>query len=294
MNRAAWKLLDILEETATYFAGKGIENPRLQAEILLADVLELRRLDLYLQFERLLRPEEVDAYRGHVRRRAANVPAQYITGVAAFRGLELAVNDQVLIPRPETEILVDVALEHLDGPRDNLAADIGTGSGAVALSLAQEHPSCQVLATDVSRPALNVARANTAGSGLEAKVWCVAADMAVGLVPARPGDGFDCIVSNPPYIPSAAIAELEPEVRANEPRLALDGGDDGLDCYHSIAARAGDLLKPGGLLAVEVGDPQQANDVAALFSAVVGLTESRIRDDLNSIPRVVLSTRSGG
>ena len=147
MRQRSWKLLDILEETSRFFAAKDLENPRLQAELLLAAVLDVKRLDLYLQFERPLHTKEVDTYRDYVRQRLQRVPVQYIVGVAAFRHLELSVTPDVLIPRPETEVLVDVALEHL--PAGGRALDLCCGSGAIALALKQEATAVQVVAVDL-------------------------------------------------------------------------------------------------------------------------------------------------
>ena len=291
MNRSTWKLLDILEETSVYFDGKNIENPRLQAEILLADVLKMRRLDLYLQFERELHQDEVSSYREHVRQRGRNIPSQYITGTAGFRGLELTVSEHVLIPRPETEILVEVVLEYLADTSNPLVADVGSGSGAVALAMAQEHPSIRVIATDISADALKVARRNSLDNQVSDQVFCLRADLSVGLVPVRPHFTFDAIVSNPPYIETGAIENLQPEVRDNEPHLALDGGRDGLDSYRSIATQAGDLLKSDGLLIVEVGDGDQSAHVGHLIDESESMHLLETRPDLNQIPRVVVGRK---
>ena len=164
MSGRSWRLLDILENTSRFFASKGLENARLQAELLLAAVLGVKRLDLYLQFERPLHSSEVDCYREYVRQRLRRVPVQYITGVAAFRQLELTVTPAVLIPRPETEVLVDVALELL--PAGGRVLDLCCGSGAVALALAQEAAAAEVVAADVSAAALEVAKANGQRCGL--------------------------------------------------------------------------------------------------------------------------------
>ena len=168
MSGRSWRLLDILENTSRFFASKGLENARLQAELLLAAVLGVKRLDLYLQFERPLHSSEVDRYREYVRQRLQRVPVQYITGVAAFRHLELTVTPAVLIPRPETEVLVDVALELL--PAGGRVLDLCCGSGAVALSLAQEAAAAEVVAADVSAAALEVAKANGQRCGLAGRV----------------------------------------------------------------------------------------------------------------------------
>lgn len=282
MVQRVWKLLDILEETSRFFAARGLENARLQAELLLAAVLEIKRLDLYLQFERPLHTEEVDVYRDYVRQRVQRVPVQYILGATAFRELELTVTPAVLIPRPETEVLVDVALELL--PTGGRALDLCCGSGAIALSLKRELAEVAVVATDISQAALAVARANGASCELEIE-W-----LSGDLFAAVEGD-FDLVVSNPPYVKSGDLDRLEPEVRDHEPRLALDGGADGLDCYRRIAHQASDHIRPGGYLLLEVGDGQSA-EVEKLLAEVGRFAEVETKPDLNEVPRVVVARAS--
>ena len=282
MVQRVWKLLDILEETSRFFAARGLENARLQAELLLAAVLEIKRLDLYLQFERPLHTEEVDVYRDYVRQRVQRVPMQYILGATAFRELELTVTPAVLIPRPETEVLVDVALELL--PTGGRALDLCCGSGAIALSLKRELAEVAVVATDISQAALAVARANGASCELEIE-W-----LSGDLFAAVEGD-FDLVVSNPPYVKSGDLDRLEPEVRDHEPRLALDGGADGLDCYRRIAHQASDHIRPSGYLLLEVGDCQSA-EVEKLLAEVGRFAEVETKPDLNEVPRVVVARAS--
>ena len=282
MSGRSWRLLDILENTSRFFASKGLENARLQAELLLAAVLGVKRLDLYLQFERPLHTSEVDRYREYVRQRLQRVPVQYITGVAAFRQLELIVTPAVLIPRPETEVLVDVALELL--PEGGRVLDLCCGSGAVALSLAQEATAAEVVATDVSADALEVAKANGQRCGLAERVEWHCGDLFAPLHGTEP---FDLVAANPPYVRRSDLEELAPEVRDYEPHLALDGGEDGLAYYRRIVQEAADFIRPGGHLLLEVGDGQSAA-VEALLARSARLTEVQIRPDLNQIPRVVV------
>ena len=249
MSGRSWRLLDILENTSRFFASKGLENARLQAELLLAAVLGVKRLDLYLQFERPLHSSEVDRYREYVRQRLQRVPVQYITGVAAFRQLELTVTPAVLIPRPETEVLVDVALELL--PAGGRVLDLCCGSGAVALSLAQEATVAEVVATDVSAAALEVAKANSQRCGLAERVEWHCGDLFAPLHGTEP---FDLVAANPPYVRRGDLAQLAPEVRDYEPHLALDGGEDGLAYYRRIVQAAADFIRPGGYLLLEVGE----------------------------------------
>lgn len=283
MSGRAWRLLDILENTSRFFAAKGLENARLQAELLLAAVLGVKRLDLYLQFDRPLHPSEVDRYREYVRQRLRRVPVQYITGVVAFRHLELAVTPAVLIPRPETEVLVEVALELL--PEGGRVLDLCCGSGAVALSLAQEAAAAEVVAADVSAAALEAAKANGQRCGLAERVEWHCGDLFAPLCGTEP---FDLVAANPPYVRRGDLAQLAPEVRDYEPHLALDGGEDGLAYHRRIAQEAADFMRPGGYLLLEVGDGQSAA-VADLLTRSDRLTAVQIRPDLNQIPRVVVA-----
>ena len=291
MQKRSWKLLDILNETSSFFASREIENPRLQAELLLADVLEMRRRDLYLQFERLLTPDEVDGYREHVKKRAQRVPVQYITGEAGFRELMLTVREEVLIPRPETEMLVEVALEFLSSREEPLVLDLGCGSGAIALAIAGEHPTARLVAIDLSGEALAVTRENAERGEMAERVEMLCGDLFAPLRERVEEERFDAIVSNPPYVRSGDIAELEPEVREHEPHLALDGGEDGLDCYRRIVGEAGEFLQPEGCLFLEVGDGQ-GEAVSGLLDAEGCFEDIEMRLDLNDIPRVVMARRS--
>ncbi len=254
MPRPEWTILSILEWTRGYFRKHDIENPRLDAEILLAHSLGLQRIDLYLRYDQPLDADELAAYRQIVKRRAAREPVAYILGRKEFWGLDLAVSPQVLTPRPDTERLVASALAFLESMADQKVLrvlDLGTGTGCIALALAHSFPPAQVIATDISPPALVVARGNIARHGLEDRIHLVAGP---GLeMFARACARFDLIVSNPPYIPTAEIERLEPEVRNYEPRGALDGGSDGLAAYRRIIPAAVGLLRTGGQLMVEIG-----------------------------------------
>ncbi len=254
MPRPEWTILSILEWTRGYFRKHDIENPRLDAEILLAHSLGLQRIDLYLRYDQPLDADELAAYRQVVKRRAAREPVAYILGRKEFWGLDLAVSPQVLTPRPDTERLVASALAFLESMADQKVLrvlDLGTGTGCIALALAHSFPPAQVIATDISPPALVVARGNIARHGLEDRIHLVAGP---GLeMFARACARFDLIVSNPPYIPTAEIERLEPEVRDYEPRGALDGGSDGLAAYRRIIPAAVGLLRTGGQLMVEIG-----------------------------------------
>ena len=274
-----WTVLKMLQWTADYFSGKGIESARLEAELLLAATLGLDRIGLYVNFERPLDADELAAFRERVRRRAQREPLQYILGETEFWSLAFNVDSAVLVPRADTEVLVEEALARIEDAARVL--DVGTGSGAIAIALAHEKPEIQVTALDCSEPALEVARGNALRNGVADRITFLTGDLA-----ALPTGPFEMVVSNPPYIPSQDWAGLMPEVRDYEPRLALDGGSDGLAAYRQLAAQAGSLLAPGGWLLVEVGIGQ-AGEVSALFEAV-GLVEVGQRDDYSGIARVVM------
>jgi release factor glutamine methyltransferase len=256
-------VLSILRTTTAFLEERGVAEPRLSAEHLLADVLDCRRLDLYLRYDRPLSPGEVDSYRSRVKRRLAGEPVQYITGVAGFRGLELAVDRRVLVPRPETERLVAEVLEWAraraargDAPeRGWRLLDLGTGSGAIACALAVELEGVRrVVGSDRSLDALAVARANAERVGAVPVAW-VAAD---GLTAFRSGATFHAIVANLPYVADSDRAGLPVEVAGWEPPGALFAGPAGTEAIEATVEDAPRCLAPGGLLALEVGRGQDA------------------------------------
>jgi release factor glutamine methyltransferase len=275
-----------------YLTQKGVEQGRLDAEHLLAHALGVERLQLYLQFDRPLSAAELDRFRPLLRRRAAREPLQYILGRAAFRELHLHVDRRVLIPRPETEVLVGEVLAWVRGgaKTDLTAVDLGTGSGAIALSLAREGPFRQVVATDRSEAALEVARGNSVAAGLADRVELRRGSLYEAL---GPGERFDVVVSNPPYVADHERPGLQPEVGLWEPPEALFGGPDGLSVIRAIVGGAGAHLRKGGLLALEVGEGQVAPVVAEVESKGE-FVDVRVRRDLAGRQRVVLAGRSAG
>jgi len=277
-----WTVLRLLEWTAGYFAEQGIDSPRLDAELLLGDALGLNRVGLYMNFDRPLNADELTAYRERVKRRARHEPLAYIRGHVEFWSLDFTVTPAVLIPRPDTEVLVEEALKRL--PDTGRVLDIGAGSGAIAIALAHEKPKAHVEAIDVSEEALAVAAKNAAANGVQ--VVFKTGDLA-----EFAGGPFDLIVSNPPYIAEGERETLMPEVRDYEPGLALFAGADGLDAYRAIVARAPVQLKADGWLLFEVGHTQ-ADAVRELLSAA-GFSETFIRDDYAGIPRVVGGCKRG-
>jgi release factor glutamine methyltransferase len=280
--------LPLAQKAAQLFAERGFESARLESELLLAHVLGIKRLDLYLQFERPLTTAELETFRGLVRRRLKHEPLQYIMGTAAFRQLELKVDRSVLIPRPETEVLVGRAIAWSREQGGAVRAlDIGTGSGAIAVSLVHEGAVTAVVATDVSPEALAVARSNAERAGVADRV-----EFRAGSVwqPIQSGEVFDIVISNPPYIAAAERDTLQPEVRDWEPATALFADDDGLAIVREIVRGAPPYLRAGGLLALEVG-MTQAQQVADELRGMSEYENAEVMRDLAGRDRVVTAVR---
>jgi release factor glutamine methyltransferase len=265
----------VLRLSTEYLAARGSESPRLDAERLLAKATGLERIELYMELDRPLTPPELAAARELVRRRGAHEPLQYILGEWGFRRLTLAVDRRALIPRPETEILVDRALALIAGNGRPRVLDVGTGSGAIALAIADEHPGAEVTGIDASEDALALAAENAERTGLQValEIW----DLFNGL----PEGPWDLVVSNPPYVAVADLHTLEPEVRQWEPHVALTA----TGAVEAVVRGAAAVLTPGGGFALEVGEGQ-AGGTAALLEAL-GLVDVRVTPDLTGIDRVV-------
>lgn len=285
----SWTILRMILWSAEYLTGKGVEAGRLDAEWLLATALGVERLQLYLQYDRPLSPEEREAFKPLLRRRASREPLQYIIGRAAFRQLELKTDSRVLIPRPETEVLVQEVLDWASAAGRDLGRvwDMGTGTGAVALSLAVEGACTRVVATDSSPDALSVAADNAERYDVSGLVEFREGSLFESL---DEGERFDIIVSNPPYIAEGERGGLQPEVRDWEPAVALFAGEDGLDVIRQLVAGAPDHLLAGGLLALECG-LGQAEHVATDLNATGAFGAVRIRPDLTGRPRFVMAER---
>lgn len=272
-------VLEAIQRSAEFLAGKGVDSPRLQAELLLAHCLKVPRLKLYLNFERALSAEELDAFRGLSKRRGQREPLQHLVGSTSFCGLEIAVDRRVLIPRPETELLAEHGWKFLqqlatNGMREPTALDFGTGSGCLAIALAHECSAARIWALDISKDALELARQNAARRSLNERVEFLSGD-GFGALPAE--KKFNLIISNPPYIPSAEIAQLEPEVRDYDPRQALDGGADGLDYFRLLASEARSRLEAGGRLMLEFGEGQ-GETLCELFERQNWIVEPLVPD----------------
>lgn len=278
-----WTIGALLDWTKTYFAQKGIDSPRLDAEILLAHVLKKERIYLYAHYDEPLNPEELAAFREMVKKRAARLSVAHILGTKAFMGLDFAVSTDVLIPRPETEMLVETVLKKA-GKDPVSILDIGTGSGAIILSLLHYLPEAKGTGVDISAKALAVAKKNGENLGLTERVTWQESDLFQSL----PEEKYDWLVSNPPYLTKDDMQHLQPEVKA-DPQLALYGGDDGLAVYRRLASESLPYVKTGGCLAVEIG-AGQANEVTAIFTASAYRHEETVKD-YGGIERVLVFKR---
>ncbi len=257
-----WTVLNVLQWTTKYFSQKEFEQPRADAEVLLAHALGVERIQLYLNYDKPLSAEELALFRGLVRRRASFEPTQYITGKQEFWSLDFEVTPAVLIPRPETEVLVEKALE-IAGNEPSLVLDIGTGSGAIAIAMAHERTGIRIVAADKSWSAIEVARRNAARHGVADRIFFVAADLFGAVAPLPL---FDLIVSNPPYVSDAELLDLSAEIANYEPRSALRGGGKrGLALIRKILEGFHARLKPNGSLLMEIG-LGQAEILEAEFS----------------------------
>ncbi len=291
---STWRVLDALNWTSTFFADARALSPRLDAELLLAHVLGLQRIELYMYYDRPLGADERSRYRALVLRRANGEPVQYILERQGFWSLDLEVGPGVLVPRPDTEVLVEEAL--VEAARiacDPLrVADVGTGSGAIALALASELKHAEVWAGDLHDEPLELAAANARHTGLSERVRVVRADLLEELRQAS-GAPFDLVVSNPPYIREDQMACLMREVREWEPRTALVGGGlDGLDVIRRLVGQVSDdTIRPGGALVVEIGDDAQAAALSELLN-IKGFLDVRRRSDYAGNVRAVVGTWS--
>ena len=281
-------VLEIIKRTTEFLATKGVASPRLNAELLLGHVIGRRRMQLYLEFERPLTAAELDRLRPLVRRRGQQEPLQYVLGEAEFRGLRLKVDRRALIPRPETELLVELVHTWAGTQAPILRAlDLGTGSGAIAAALATLWPGAAVVAAERCPEALALARENFAARGLEGRSQPVAATWCDG-VPPGPDDA---IVSQPPSLTAAEVAATAPEVREHEPRAALEAPEEGLADLRAILEAAPGYLRPGGLLALETGCDHRAALCARLQAA--GFQPVAAHQDLTGRDRFILAVWPG-
>ncbi len=287
-----WTILDVLQWTADYFSSHQVDSPRLTAEILLAETLGIDRVGLYVRFDQPLTENERHRFREMVKRRIQREPVAYITGRKDFWKISLEVTPDVLIPRPETEILVETALETMpDAPEKPLRIlDMGTGSGAIVISLAHSFPGPRYFASDVSRSALGVAFRNAALNSVSDRIAFFASRWFDAVSPSI---AFDRIVSNPPYIPSVQVPHLPPEISRYEPAQALDGDADGLRDISILVSRAPGFLAPGGLLLLEIGHDQKPA-VEGMVQDHPDWVDLSFRRDYAGHDRVAVFTRRTG
>lgn len=296
-------VLEAIQKSADFLGKKGVESPRLQAELLLAHQLKMPRMKLYLNFDRGLTTAETDGLRELVKRRAAREPLQHIVGSTSFCGLDISVSHSALIPRPETEMLAELGWKFLlaaskQGEGGSTCLDFGTGTGCIAIVLAMKCPTAKITALDISPDALTLAKQNAEQNKVAERIEFLHGDGFAALSGEAGREtslrersnaprSFDLIVSNPPYIASAEIATLEPEVKDFDPRAALDGGADGLDFYRRLAQESKAFLKPGGKIMVEFGDGQ-ANDITKIFEAEKWVVEA-VQADYSQRARILIA-----
>lgn len=279
-------VLEVIQKTADFLSGRGIESARLNAEHLIGHALGLKRMALYLQFERVLGEPELEKIRPLVRRRGQREPLQYILGEVEFCGLRLKVDRRALIPRPETEYLVELIAQRVTPPPVSIL-ELGTGTGALALALARQYPAASITAVERSPEALALAKENAALNALASRITWIESNWYDQL-PA--GVRYDLIVSNPPYLTDEETTAAAPEVRQFEPLSALVSSDEGMADLKAILSRASDYLQPGGWVALETGIAQ--HDALVAFAAAKGLTQGESKDDLTGRNRYVFARRA--
>ena len=289
MGQTVWTILALIRWADERFKKEGLATPRLDAEVLLAEALATDRVALYTHFDQPLQPDELARFKELIRRRLRREPVAYILGKREFWSLPLRVTPDVLIPRPETETLVAEALRILTPAetKDFHILEIGTGSGAISIALARELPAAKVVATDLSPKALAIAEENALRSGVRERIQFLPGNL---FDPVEKGDAFDLIVTNPPYIPRGQFASLMPEVRDYEPKLALDGGKDGLDFFRRVLPLVDKYLRPGGWFLAELGAGQHPQ-ILKIGEKNPDLDSFAFAKDLGGINRVFKARR---
>ncbi len=289
MPEESWTVLKLLQWTTDYFQRNNVSEPRTSAEVLLAHVLAENRLFLYLNYDRPMETNELAEYRACIKRRLGGEPNQYITGLQEFWSLPLRVSPDVLIPRPETEVLVEAVLEFLDKADANVdILDLGTGSGAIAIALARELPAARIVATDLSMAALRLAQENAKLHHVDQRILFVRGDMFAAIPGAS--QRFKVVVTNPPYVSHDEILELPREIRDFEPHHALEGGPDGLAVIRHIIAEAPTVLCQAGALFMEMG-ADQTESISALVLESQEYRSFHIRKDYSGLDRVLVAEK---
>lgn len=287
-----WTIKRLLEWITEYLTGKGVDSPRLCAELLLCHVLGMQRIELYVHFDKAVQKPQLDALRDLVKRAGQHEPVAYLVGRWEFYSLSFQVSPDCLIPRPETELLVERAIQFLrKRPAPYQVLDICAGSGCIAAAIAKNVPQAQVVASDICDKALSIAAANVQALGVADRVRLLRGDVYDPIVAELDAPAFDAIVANPPYVSDAEFAALAKNVKDYEPAVALRGGKDGLDVCRKIVRRAAEFLKPDGALFLEIGFSQGAA-VRKLLSEQGDFSEIHIEKDLNKIERIAIAKKA--
>lgn len=289
-----WTIKKLLDWMSGHFAEKKIDSPRLTAELLLSYVLNMQRIELYMNFDKEVAKPNLDKLRDLVKRCLNHEPVQYLTERTEFYSISLKVSPACLIPRPETELLVERAIEFLrtrSGPQ--YVCDLCTGSGCIAVAIAKNYPDAKIIATDICDNALKIAAENIAKYNLAEKIRILNGDLFEPIIAELDVKEFDLITCNPPYISHSEMEKLEPKVKNHEPHLALNGGPDGLDIYRRIADQAGTYLKKGGLLLLEIGY-LQGSAVKKLLEETKIFGDIKVEKDLSNNDRIVRAVKVNG
>ena len=279
-------VLEAIQKSTEFLVKKSVESPRLQTELLLAHLLKMPRMKLYLNFDRALSPAEIDSLRELVKRRGQREPLQHIVGSTSFCSYEIAVSRHALIPRPETELLAELGWKFLStiNHQPSTALDFGTGTGCIAIALAAKCPNANITALDVSADALALAKQNALQNQVAERIEFLQGD---GFAALSTKTQFDLLIGNPPYIASAEIETLDPEVKGFDPLGALDGGADGLDFYRRLATEAKPFLKPDGKIMLEFGDGQ-ADEIKKIFENEKWIVEA-VQEDYSQRARILIA-----
>ena len=279
--KRTWRIIDIIKWGEGYFKTKDFENPKQEIEWLLCDLLGLKRIDLYVKFEDKINDINLNKLKSWINRRVKREPLQYITGVTEFYGLKFKTTPQALIPRPETERLVEIALNSIGKNSDSKLLEIGSGSGCISIAISNEIPSLNILSLDISRDALALAETNAKLNNCKNIKF-----LEMDILNESPEGKFDFLISNPPYIPLKEIEQIMPEVKDYEPRMALTDYKDGLTFYYRIAKKVKTLIKPKGIILLEVGLGDHPQKVLSLFKQA-GCNQLELIKDFNNNERIL-------
>lgn len=288
----AWTIQKLLNWTIQYFTDKKVDSPRLSAELLMCSVLSMSRIELYTQFDKIVSNDNLDQLHNLIKRAAQNEPVAYLIGKTEFYSIEFDIKKACLIPRPETELLVERAIDFLRGREGRqFVCDLCTGCGCIAVAIAKNFPSAQIIATDISSAALETAEKNIKKYGFKDRIKLLCGDLFDPLIPQIEDEKFDLIVCNPPYVNAADYEALAKNVKDFEPREALYGGIDGLDVYRRIIRSVDEFLKPDSALMLEIGY-SQGPAVRELLEKTQVFSEIQIEKDFSNNDRIVIANKS--